>query len=286
MQKKTKIILAVVLSVLFLIGLALGLYFGLKDKADKTVFAKTGTVSVFDKNTLKFTYITPYFEDADFELTEEKGFYVTTGDKTIDGEIISIEYRPGEGEKVESGSIVITADLEESVVVGNSYHAVIKENSIVFEEEDYINPDITADFIVKEDDNGVFHAEEEKFKNAKAVVLSDVKPELYKKEGKAYFSITAKADGITSYNEEGAKNYQVFAGYSYKNSNGRFIRWLVNDIEFSAENGVIKITGSAMEDDLIPGTDYKLVIKKGFFTNDDMSVVNEEYEGNFTYVEQ
>ncbi len=286
MTKKTKIIVAVVASVLLVAGIALGLYFGLKDKPAKTVFADTGTVDVFEEDTLKFTFIAPYIEDASFEILDENGFEVTTDDITIAGEIISVEYYASEGDAIESGSVVVTAELEEKLVDGTSYRAVIKANSIRLESEDYINPDITADFKVKMDDNGSLNAEEEKFKDAKAVVLSDVKAELYKKGGEAYFSITAKADGITSFNETDARNYQTFAAYSYKNENGTFARFLIDSVEFKAENGVIEIVGKTGEENLIPGQDYKLIIKKGFFINDDKSIVNEEYESTFTYVEQ
>ncbi len=286
MTKKTKIILAVVCSVLFVAGLTLGLYFGLRDKPKNTVFAETGTVDVFDENTLKFTFIAPYIENADFEVTNEKGFEVTADAKTIAGKIISIEYRPGKSDTLENGSVVVTADLEEKLLDGNSYHAVIKANSIELKSEEYVNPDITADFKVKMDDNGQLNAEEEKFKDAKVVVLSDVEPELYKKDGKAYFKITAKADGITTYNETEAKNLQVFAAYRYKNSNGTFGRFMTDNVKCSIENGVIEIVSETGEENLIPGQDYKLIITKGFFVNDDKTIVNEEYESTFTYVEQ
>ncbi len=286
MTKKTKIILAVVFSVLFVAGLALGLYFGLREKPESTVFAETGTVDVFDENTLKFTFIAPYIENATFEVTNEKGFEVTTDAKTIPGKIISIEYRPGEGEKIETGTVVVTADLEEKLLDGNSYRAVIKADSLELKSEDYVNPDITADFKVKMDDNGSLNAEEEKFKDAKAVVLSDVEPKLYKKDGKAYFEITAKADGITDYNKSEAQNYQVFAAYRYKTSDGIFVRFMTDDVKCTIENGSIRIVGETGEENLIPGQDYKLIISKGFFVNDDKSVVNEEYESTFTYVEQ
>jgi len=286
MQKKTKIIIAIVCAVVVAAGVTLGLYFGLKDKPAETVFSTTGTVEVFDKNTVKFYYTTPYIEDGSFEILDKKGFVVETEGKTIDGKIISIEYRPTDTDTVKSGEVVITADLSEKLVDGVSYHATVKAGAVEHKKEEYVNPDITSDFKVKKDDNGVLHAEEEKFKDAKAVVLANVEPKLYKKDGKAYFSITAKADGLTKYNEEGAKNFTTIAGYSYKNSDGTFIRWLNTDVVFKAENGIIEITGSAMEDDLIPGTDYKLVIQRGFFSNDDQSVVNEEYESSFTYVEQ
>ena len=286
MQKKTKIIIAIICAVIVAAGVALGLYFGLKDKPTETVFSTTGTVEVFDENTVKFYYTVPYIEKGSFELLDKNGFVAETDGKKIDGKIISLEYRPTNTDTVKSGEIVITADLAEKLTAGVSYHATIKAGAVEHKKEEYVNPDITADFKVKEDDNGVLHAEEEKFKDAKAVVLSNVEPRLYKKDGKAYFSITATADGLTKYNEEGVKNFTTIAGYSYKNSDGTFIRWLNTDIVFKAENGNIEITGSAMENDLIPGTDYKLVIQKGFFSNDDQSLVNEEYESKFTYVEQ
>lgn len=286
MTKKTKIILAAVLSVLFVAGFSLGLYFGLRDNSEETVFAETGTVDIFDANTLKFSYIAPYIENASFDIINEDGFYITTDGKTIEGKIISVEYHMSQSETIASGTVVVTADIKEKVIDGNSYHAVIKAGSIELKSEEYINPDITADFKVKKDDNGSYNAEEEKFKDSKAVVLSDVEPKLYKKGGNAYFEITAKADGITSFNEAGARNYQTFAAYSYKNENGTFARFLIDSVEFKAENGVITITGKTGEENLIPGQDYKLTIKRGFFTNDDQSVVNEEYESTFTYVEQ
>lgn len=286
MTKKTKIILAVVLSVLFVAGLTLGLYFGLREKPQNTVFAETGTVDVFDSNTVKFTFITPYIENADFEIINKEGFEITTDAKTIPGKIISIEYRPGEGEKIETGSVVITADLEEKLLDGNSYHAVLKADSIKLESEDYTNTDITADFKVKKDDNGTLNAQVEKFKDAKAVVLSDVEPRLYKKGDKAYFEITAKADGITDYNKTEAQNYQVFAVYKYKTTEGVFVRFMIDNVKFTAENGSISIVGETAKENLIAGQDYKLIISKGFFVNEDKSVVSEEYESTFTYVEQ
>ena len=286
MQKKTKIIIAVVCAVVVAAGVALGLYFGLKDKPVETVFATTGTVDVFDANTLKFSYTTPFIEEGSFEIADKKAFEVTTDDKTISGKIISVEYRPTDSETVQTGELVITADLSEKLVAGTSYRAVVKAGAVEHKKEEYVNPDITADFKTREDDNGVLHADEITFKDAKAVVLSNVEPELYQKDGKAYFSITAKADGLTKYNEEASKNFKVYAGYSYKNSDGRFVRWLNTDVVFSAENGVIKITGAALADDRIPGTDYNLVISKGFVTNDDKTIVNEEYTTTFTYVEK
>ncbi len=286
MSKKTKIILAVVCSVIFVAGLSLGLYFGLRDKPEKTVFAETGTVDIFDENTIKFTFITPYIENADFEITNKEGLEVSTDGKTIGGKIISVEYRTSEGENIESGSVVVTADLKEKLVDGTSYKAIIKANSLKLTSKDYVNPDITADFKAKKDDNGSLNAEEEKFKDSKAVVLSDVEPKLYKKDGKAYFEVTAKAEGITDYNKSEAQNYQVFAAYRYKTSDGIFVRFMTDDVKCTIENGSIRIYGKTGEENLIPGQDYKLVISKGFFVNDDKSVVNEEYESTFTYVEQ
>ncbi len=289
MQKKTKIIIAIVCAVVIAVGVSLGIYFGTKNDTDptKTVFAKTGTVDIFDKNTVKFYYITPLIEKGSFELIDKKAFVVETEGKTIEGKIVSVEYRPNDSEKVKSGEIVVTADLSEKLAEGKSYKAVIKAGAIEHKKEEYVNPDIIAEFKVKKDDNGVLHAEEERFQNSKAVVLSDVEPELYKKDGKAYFTVTAKADGITKYNKDEAANLKVFVAYSYKKeSEGVFVRWVNTDVVFSAKDGVITLTGTTLEDDLVPGRDYKLVIKKGFFTNDDLSIVNEEYEGNFTYVEK
>ena len=286
MSKKTKIILAVVCSVCLLAGVALGLYFGLREKPQETVFAETGTVDVFDENTVKFTFIAPYITGADFDITDRQGFEVILDGKTIQGKIVSVEYVASEGENLESGSVIVTADVEEDFIEGKSYKAVIKANSLELASENYINPDITAEFKVKKDDNGSLHAEEEKYKDAKAVVLSDVEPKLYKKDGKAYFEITAKADGITTYNKAEAQNFQAYAAYRYKTTEGTFVRFMTDDVKCTIENGSIRIYGETGEENLIPGQDYKLVISKGFFINDDKSVVNEEYESTFTYVEQ
>lgn len=286
MTKKVKIIIAVVVSAVIVAGVATGLYFGLKEKPFGTLFAVTGTVDVIDEDTIEFSYICPYFELAKYEVTNENGIYVTTDNKTIAGEITLLEYDENQGEVLESGMLTVTAELEESLVTGKSYHAVIKANSIKLEKENYINPNITADFKVKTDDNGQLNAEEEKFKDVKSVVLSDVKAELYKKNGKAYFSITAKANGITTYNEIDMKNYRVFASYIYKTNEGTFARHIYDNVEFSAENGVITIIGETGEENLIPGQEYNLIINKGFFTNDDKTLVNEEYKSTFTYVEQ
>lgn len=286
MSKKTKIILAVICSVIVVAGISLGLYFGLREKPQETVFADTGTVDVFDKNTVKFTFIAPYITGADFEIINREGFEVITDGKTIGGKIVSVEYRAGEGENLKNGSVVVTADVKEDFINGKSYKAVIKANSLKLAAEDYINPDITAEFKVKKDDNGSLHAEEEKFKDAKAVVLSDVEPKLFKKDGKAYFEITATADSITTYNQTEAQNFQVFAAYKYKTSEGTFVRFMNDDVKCTIQNGSIRIYGETGEENLIPGQDYKLIISKGFFINDDKSVVNEEYESTFTYVEQ
>lgn len=287
MNKKTKIILAVVFAVLFVAGLSLGLYFGLKDNPSETDFAETGTVKIIDENTIEFSYFCPYLsKNTKFEITNENGFTVANSKEEISGKITSSEYKRSENDSFKIGTLVLNIDLDKDLQEGTSYNAVLKENSIELKKEKYVNRDITASFSVAASSDGKLDAEEEKYLNAKAVVLSDVEASLIKENGKAYFSITAKADGITQYDETGAKNYQVYAGYSFKNENGTKLRFLNENVEFSAENGVITIKGETEKENLIPGMDYKLVITKGFFTNDDKTVVNDEYKSNFTYVEQ
>lgn len=286
MTKKTKIIVAVVCSVLFIAGLATGLYFGLKEKPRDTSFAETGFVEIIDEDTIEFSYLCPYFKKADFKIINENGFSVSADNKTTTGKIVSLDYTSGKTEKLQSGTLTLTVDLEEKLSADTSYHAVVKAESIELKKADYINTDITADFRTASNSDGNLEAEEENFKDVKSVVLSDVKAELYKKNGKAYFSITAKANGITAYNEADMKNYRVFAAYSYKTENGIFGRYIYDNVEFSAENGVITITGETGAENLIPGQEYNLVINKGFFTNDDKTLVNEEYKSTFTYVEQ
>ena len=287
MQKKTKIIIAVVCAVVVAAGVALGLYFGL-NKADPhgTVYSETGTVDVFDSNTVKFYYTAPYIEEGSFSILDKKAFEITAEDKTIGGKIISVEYHHEASDTIETGEIIVTVDLTEKLVADTSYHAVLKAGAIEHKLEEYVNEDVTSDFKVKKDDNGVLQAEEEKYKDVKAVVLSDVEPEFFFEGDKAYFAIRAKADGITCYDEVGTQNFEVFAGYRYKTSEGGFVRWLNRDVHYEIEDGNIYIVGTANKEDIIPGTDYKLVIKKGFFTNDDKTIVNEEYETTFTYVEK
>lgn len=286
MGKKAKIILAAVLSVIILAGVATGIYFGLEHKRAETVFAETGTVDIFDEDTIKFTFITPYIENGEFETINENGVIVKDGDKKIGSKIVSVEYRPVKTEALESGTVVVTADLDEKLENGVSYKAVIIEGTLKLVKKDYINKDITAAFKAKKDDNGKLNAQEEKYTDATAVVLSDVKPLLYKKGGKAYFEITAKADGVTTYNAADAQNFQTFCSYRYRNSEGTFVRFMTGDVQCTIKNGVIKITAETPVENLIPGQDYTLLISKGFFINEDKSVVNEEYEALFTYVEQ
>ncbi len=286
MTKKVKIIIAVVCSVLFIAGLATGLYFGLKEKPQGTSFAETGIVEVIDKDTIEFSYLCPYFKKADFEIINENGFTVSADNKTTNGKIVSFEYSSGETEQLKSGTLTLTVDLEEKLSADTSYHAVVKAESIELKKADYVNPDITADFKTTANSDGTLDAEEEKFKDVKSVALSNVKAKLFEKNGKAYFSITAKANGITTYNEADMKAYRVFAAYSYKTEDGTFGRYIYDNVEFSAENGVITITGETDKENLIPGQDYNLTINKGFFTNDDQTLINEEYKSTFTYVEQ
>lgn len=286
MTKKTKIILAVVCSVLFIAGLATGLYFGLKEKPQGTTFAETGTVNIIDEDTIEFSYLCPYFKNADFNIINENGFTVSADDKTTNGKIVSLEYSSGETEQLRSGTLTLTVDLEEKLSADTSYHAVVKAESIELKKADYKNDDITADFRTSSNDDGSLDAEEEKFKDVKSVALSNVEAKLFEKNGKAYFSITAKGEGLTTYNEADMKAYRVLAAYSYKTENGIFGRMIYDNVEFSAENGVITITGETGKENLIPGKDYNLTITKGFFTNEDKTLVNEEYKSTFTYIEQ
>ena len=286
MTKKVKIIIAVVVSVIIAAGVAAGLYFGLKEKPQSTAFAETGSVEIVDENTIEFSYTCAYYKEADFEIINENGFTVSTDDKTVNGKIVSLDYASGKTDTLESGTLTLTVDLEENLVAGKSYEAVVKAESIQLKKADYINPDITSDFKVVADNEGALEAEEENFKDVKSVVLSNVQAELYEKNGKAYFSITAKANGITTYNEADMKAYRVFAAYSYKTEDGTFGRYIYDNVEFSAENGVITIISETGKENLIPGQDYTLTINKGFFTNDDRTLINEEYRSTFTYVEK
>ncbi len=286
MTKKVKIIIAVVVSAVIVAGVATGLYFGLKEKPQSASFAEKGFVEVIDEDTIEFSYLCPYFKKADFKIINENGFTVSTDNKTTNGKIVSLDYSSGETEQFKSGTLTLTVDLEEKLSADTSYHAVVKAESIELKKADYVNPDIAADFKTTANSDGKLEAEEEKFKDVKSVALSNVKAELFEKNGKAYFSITAKANGITTYNEADMKAYRVFAAYSYKTEDGTFGRYIYDNVEFSAENGVITITGETGKENLIPGQDYNLIIDKGFFTNDDQTLINEEYKSTFTYVEQ
>lgn len=210
MSKKVKIIIAVAVSVVIAAGVAAGLYFGLRDKPQDASFGKTGFVDIIDEDTIEFSYLCPYFKKADFKIINENGFEVSDGSKTTNGKIVSLEYASGETNLFRSGTLTLTVDLENKLAADTSYHAVVKAEAIELKKEKYVNTDITADFRTKADSEGKLEAEdEENFKDVKSVALSNVNAELFEKNGKAYFSITAKANGITAYNKDDMKAYQI-----------------------------------------------------------------------------
>ncbi len=290
LNKTSKIVIAAVAAVLFVAGISLGLYFGLKDKPAETTFSSTGEITVIDKNNIVFSYTCPYMnEDTEFRISDKEGFVITykvkEETKTIPCTIKSSKYEQSKTEALKYGTLSLNISLKEDIIDNTTYKTVLKANSIELKKENYKNPDITADFTITKTEEGLYDVQKEVYLDAKAVVPSNVEAKLTKENGKAYFTVTAQIDGITQYDAAALKNLQAFVGFGYKNENGTFGRFLNRDVEFSVNNGKVFIRGTVDKEDLIPGQDYSLIIKKGFFTNDDKSVVNDEYKGIFTYVE-
>ncbi|MBQ7957442.1 MAG: hypothetical protein IJ279_05335 [Clostridia bacterium] len=290
LNKTSKIVIAVAAAVLVVAGVALGLYFGLKEKPHETSFAETAEVQVIDSKNIIFSYTCPYMDkNTAFRIDDKNGLVITYKDKdetkTLPCTISSSKYEASEAELIKYGKLSLSVTLKEEIKENVLYKALLKKDSISLKKENYTNGEITADFTVTKTEEGLFEVEKEVFVDSKLVTPSNVEAKLSKENGKAYLTVTAQIDGITKYDENALQNFTSFIAIRYKNENGTFGRFLNRDVEFSAENGKVIIKGTLDKEDLIPGQDYKLIIKKGFFSNDDKSVVNDDYEGDFTYVE-
>lgn len=291
LNKTTKIVIAVIAAAIVVAGVALGLYFGLKEKPHETEFATMADVQIIDKNNIVFSYTCPYLEeDSAFRIEDKNGLVITykvdKKEKTLPCTIASSKYEASKSDTIKYGTLSLNVKLNESIKDNTIYNAVLKAESISLEKENYLNPDVTADFSVIKTEEGLFQVQKEDYLNARLVAPANVEASLTKENGKAYFTITAQIDGITQYDKEALQNLRSFIALKYKNENGTFGRFLNTDVEFSAENGNVFIRGTLDKEDLIPGQDYTVIIKKGFFTNDDKSVVNDDYEGAITYVEK
>lgn len=292
LNKKTKIIIAVVAAVIIAAGVAAGIYFGINHKpAYETDFSTVAEVQIIDDKNIIFSYTCPYISsEAQFRIDNKDGLVITYKDgeetKTLPCSIASSEYEASKTEGIKYGTLSLNIKLKENIKDSTLYNAVLKADSVSLKKEKYSNPDITADFSVIKTEEGLFQVEKEDYLNAKLVVPSNVVATLTKESGKAYFTITAQMDGITQYDKEALQNFRSFIALKYKNENGTFGRFLNTDVEFSAEDGSIYIRGTLDKEDLIPGQDYTVVIKKGFFTNDDKTLVNDDYECAITYVEK
>ena len=296
LSKKSKIIIAVVLSVIFVAGAGLGIYFGLKEKKDnhKTTYSDTfKEVNIIDDSTIEFSYLCPYIEgQPQFFVENAKGFHMTYADSnkntvTINGEIIEApKYTAIQSGDLQGGTLTLKIKIDKKLLKEETvYSAVLDENSISYKKDDYSNKKITAEFTAGSVDGVVWDGEIHHFANAKTVVPSNVEVNLTKDNQKGYFAVSAQMPGITQYNAAATQNFEALLLLKYKNENGTFIRYINEDVEFKAENGKIFIKGSISLEDLIPGQDYTVEIQKGVFTNDDRTVVNEEYTCQYTYVE-
>ncbi len=296
LSKKGKITIAVVLAVLLAAGVGLGIYFGLKEKkaAHETTYSDTfREVNIIDDSTIEFSYACPFLEgQPQFYVENARGFYMTYTDSknqtvTINGEIIEApKYVANKVEGLQGGTLTLKIKFDKKLQKENTlYHAVLKENSISYKKDNYVNKEIVADFYANATETDSWESSIEKYANAKTVIPSNVEVNLTKDDKNGYFSVSAQIPGVTQFNAVATQNFEALLLLKYKNENGTFIRYINKDVEFKAENGKIFIKGTIGLEDLIPGQDYDIVIQKGVFINDDKSVVNDEYTCKYTYVE-
>ncbi len=295
MNKKVKIILAVVLSLICIAGVVLGIFFGIKEKNKvDSVFGDTANVNIISADKIEFYYSCPYMnKNTTFEIENEDGFYLTYvidgEEKEIECEITNADYESVSTDTMKSGTLTLTVALDEKIKSGITYSACLEENAIELKKKDYKNPQIKADFSVNETDEGELEAIGEKYLNTKLSVPNDAEVGLVKKsDGKTYLLFTADISGVTAYDEIGMKNLSVIASLYCKTEDGGKLN-MVNISEnknITVENGSVTVEFEIPKEDVHPGIDYKFLLTKGFFTNDDKSVVNDKFVLEFTYIEQ
>lgn len=295
MKKNIKIILAVVLTAVILGGIGVGIYFALKSEDPvETVFSETGNVKIIDADTIEFSYLCPYMgKNTEFDIINKDGFILTyvknEKDSEISGTIISQKYERYESESFKTGTLTLEIQLEDNLSDGISYHAVLKENSIELKKQDYVNPDISADFNVTANSDNSLSADEIKYANASLSVPSNVKARFEKEGTKTYFVFEADIEGVTKYDESAVKNMSAMIMYRHIEEGNRVIYAAVNEDKnavIEVNDGKVYAKSEVTKDILFPGDDYECILLKGFFVNDDKSVVNDLYKGTFTYVEK
>ncbi len=293
MNKKFKIIIAAAVAVLLIAGCITGFYFIKKEANQKeSVFDETGSVKIISDTEIEFSYICPYMsEDTKFEVLNKDGFFVSSeidgAETKIQGEIVSTEYTRGGTDTYKTATLTININLSQKLTDGK-YRAVLEKGAIELKKEDYTNNEITANFSVSTSVDGKVEAKDDNYADARLSVPSNVSAEIVKEGTKHYFIFKADITGVTKYDEIGMQNYKVILAYGHRVNNRRKYVGVNQD-----ENAIITVTNGSVyvktevEDDMLfPGDDYQIVITKGFFINDDKTVVSDEYKGTFTYVEQ
>ncbi len=293
MNKKVKIIIAVVLAVLAIAGAVTGFYFGKKAKdTQKTVFDETGMIKITDENNIEFSYTCPYMsKNTKFEILNKDGAYVfftkDSKETVIPAEITAAEYTRSESESLKTGTLTLKIKLSEKLGE-NEYSFVLKKDSIELKKKDYINPEMKTHFSVTSTSDGKLEANDEKYAGSKLAVPSNVSADIVKEGSKHYFIFKADINGVTTFDEIGMKNLKVLFAYGHGEKNNRTFVGIHEDenVIIKIENGSVYVKSEVKKDMLFPGDDYEYVLTKGFFTNDDKTVVSDELKGTFTYVEK
>lgn len=244
-------------------------------------------------NKLEVSFDCPYLsENTKFNIDKKDGFTLTFTvdgeEKVIEGNIIDTKYERNDSDAVKSGTNTLEIELNEELKYNVSYSAVLEADSITLAKEDYKNKKMTKEFIIETDALGNINLEGDDYADAKLAVPSNVNAEITKEKGKYYFVFSATIDGITKYDEVGLTNYDVYMGFSVKTTEGTIIRYAnaIKETEYTIQNGNVTVKIPVEKEDLHAGVDYKVYMSKGFFTNNDKSLVSDEYSGSFTYVEK
>ncbi len=285
LTKTSKVIIALILAA-FLVACG---------KAPEEMnFGETIEIEIDEENLnkLEVSFDCPYLsENTKFSIDKKDGFtltYTVNGEeKVIEGKITESKYERNKSDKMKSGTNTLEIELDEEIQYNISYNAVLEADSISLAKEDYKNKRMSKEFNLSTDEYGNVDFEEDDYADVKLAVPSNVEAGIIKEKGKYYFVFTATIDGVTKYDEIGVNNYDVLLGFSVKTSEGTFVRMANSfDAEYTIENGNVKVKYPVDKADLYPGKDYKVSMTKGFFTNDDKTLVCDGYTGTFTYVEK